>query len=149
MVLIFRAHLRARCAPRVGLVHERRAFLLRHNWSSCSDSAPHPRRVHMRQNEPSLWSGVLPRPLLYTSEPCPSLSQPQSSSHSVSSPSSTVCPSSSPPSHLCSFAHSPSHHQGSTSPCLRDASASSTTSEGEGVAGTTASSWSRPPFSSS
>lgn len=56
------------------------------------------RRVHMRQNNPSLGSGVLPRPLHCPSEQCPSLSQAQSSSRSVSSRLSTVCPSR-PPSH--------------------------------------------------
>lgn len=104
---IFRAHLGARRAPRVGLVHERRDS---YYGTTRALTALACRGVHMRQNEPSLWPGVLPRPL--PSEQCPSLSQAQSSSPSVSSPSSTVCPSSSPPLTSCCAHFSPAISSG-------------------------------------
>jgi hypothetical protein len=59
--IIFRAHLVARCAPRVGLVHERRHSIYGTTWSDSARML----WVHMRQSKPSLWSGVFPRHLLY------------------------------------------------------------------------------------
>ena len=56
--IFFGAH---RGAPRAVLVHERRHSIY---GTTLCDSA-RMLWVHMRQSQPSLWSGVLPRPLLY------------------------------------------------------------------------------------
>src|SRR6266404_4438532 len=102
--------------------------------------------VHMRQHLPSLWPLSIPvlssaMPLTFSSSELIALSL---ESVLYGAPPLVI-----PLSSRSSLTHR-SHHQGSMSPCLPDASASSTTSDGEGeVEGTTASSWSRSPFSSS
>jgi hypothetical protein len=73
-----------------GAVDEKKGFL---EWQTRRDYA-RMERVHMRQNQPSLWPASFPVPSSHSPQTCPpSLSLVQSSSPSISSPYSMVRPS--------------------------------------------------------